>query len=69
VGGCAEAAPVTVKLFLNQPNFGFSDAESVEPTQVRRAPLPCNGMSIPEALSRYSPRRLECSAWQAFSFR
>jgi hypothetical protein len=29
-----EAAPVTVKLFLNQPNFGFSDAESVEPTQV-----------------------------------
>ena len=28
-----EAAPVTVKLYLNQTSFSFDDAENIEPTQ------------------------------------
>jgi len=29
-----EAAPTTVKLYLNKTSFSFDDAESIEPTQV-----------------------------------
>lgn len=51
-----ESCPATVKLFINQPSLGFSDASEIPPTQV----LSLSPPSIPEVISH----PLSAAKWQ-----